>query len=651
MTGIVLDNTPPDSWPWPESGEYTGIMLRVHITFSPLSFHGASQPERGPFSAIMHGLCVATPHVQRYHRRTVRGYATRSALSCTDCAWLRHSFSAIMHGLCYQVSKFLPCFHTFCSSCIQSVADSNSADGFPCPVCETRTSLPPGGVAYLQTNSFVIRNEDHHEEVVPVNSDMCTTHNDNKTEFFCKDCDEPVCKDCVLKEHENHKTETLTTAVSHKKTEIEKERPRLQGVLSDLGDNVASLQEEKSTMGKKITTLERDLLNRHGLIISAADEMKDRVLASLKSQHISLVNDIDQEIAQQESFIGELGNLFLKVKGTLDSGTDDQILAVAKDVTSGLRNQRAMDVTLSSRRARMLQRPFLHYNISTSHALETITRFLGWEQKVNVRKAEPEMTVTERFHCEQNSNVEVFSLCYLDGNVVVSYEFCGMDMNAHVKEFKDTGLLVKIHDKKGKLSCRRFAENVVVFLDNPGRCHTYNKSPTAAHFSLQSKASRRAEVMRHTVISQEPFKYEINLEFTIRMGLFRTFDVDDTEQYLAVVDFAKSSTNRRSVHLFRHSEEMSVCTYEPPSNCQLTDVCFYTLRGQKVLLITDEHMDAIHVVTIEEDSLYFVRYLCVDSPSLIQPTAITVDLQDHLWVACRGGAILMLEQEQITEEM
>ncbi|KAL8579921.1 hypothetical protein ACOMHN_038818 [Nucella lapillus] len=557
---------------------------------------------------------------------------------CAECAGL------------YQVPKFLPCFHTFCASCIQNVADAYSAKCFPCPVCGTITSLPPRGVAYLQTNNFVIRNEDHRE-AVPVNSDMCTTHNDNKTEFFCKDCEEPVCKDCVLKEHENHKTESLTTAVSHKKKEIEKERPRLQDVLSSLEDNLASLKEEKSTMGKKIAAVERDLHTRHGLITSAADGLKDRELASLKSQRTSLVKDIDQEIAQQESFIDELRDFRRKLMSILVSGTDDQILAVAKDVKNGLHGK-AMEVTLLSGQAMMLQRPYLCYNITTSRAVKTIKRFMGGVWKMNVRKAEPEMKVTERFRCEEISNVEVFSLCYLDGNVVVSYEFCGMNRYAPVKEFKDTGLLVKIHEKKGKVSCRRFAEDVVLFLDIPGRCHTYNKSPTAAHFSLRSRASQMAEVTRHTVTSQDPFKYEINPEFTIRMGSFRTFDVDDTEQYFAVVDLAKPPTNRQSVHLFRRSEEMRVCTYNPPSEfSQPTDVCFYTMRGQKVLLITDERMDAIHVVTIEGDDLFFVRYLCVDSPSLIQPTAITVDLQGRLWVACRGGAILMLEQEQITEEL
>ena len=63
-------------------------------------------------------------------------------------------------GLCldpYTNPKFLPCHHTYCAPCIESLAQSSQkVDGsFPCPACRRTTKLPAGGVKALQTNSFI----------------------------------------------------------------------------------------------------------------------------------------------------------------------------------------------------------------------------------------------------------------------------------------------------------------------------------------------------------------------------------------------------------------------------------------------------------------------------------------------------------------
>ncbi|KAL8572061.1 hypothetical protein ACOMHN_026687 [Nucella lapillus] len=67
-------------------------------------------------------------------------------------------------------------------------------------------------------------------------------------------------------------------------------------------------------------------------------------------------------------------------------------------------------------------------------------------------------------------------------------------------------------------------------------------------------------------------------------------------------------------------------------------------REKKVLLITDQRNDAIHVVSIHGNTMQFERFLYGSGGPLVQPTAITVDVHDRLWVACRGGSVLMMER-------
>ena len=61
-----------------------------------------------------------------------------------------------------------------------------------------------------------------------------------------------------------------------------------------------------------------------------------------------------------------------------------------------------------------------------------------------------------------------------------------------------------------------------------------------------------------------------------------------------------------------------------------------------MLLVSDEGNDAIHVVDVQSGALTFLRYLAPGCPLLVQPTALNTDIQGRLWVACRGGTMLIL---------
>ncbi|KAL8578046.1 hypothetical protein ACOMHN_019762 [Nucella lapillus] len=510
----------------------------------------------------------------------------------------------------YRAPKFLPCFHTFCAMCVQGVADSSSEDGFPCPDCQVTTSLPPGGVDFLPNNAYIILNKDH----------------------------------CKLREHANHETETLTTRVSLKKTEVQKVLTHVSAVIYGRTDNVASLQEQKRAIEKQYEDMAQNVQNRHTITVTTADDIIEDELEYLQSWHTGEANDINRKIEEQEGYKADLSDLLQNANDTVASGTDGDVLTVAKEMTSGRGSQRATDVMLPQQ-DRLLYRPVLHVDVRTYQALRTIGRYVGTVHQTQEKKTVPEMKVTGGFQCEEGPNVEVFSLCHSNGKLIVSYEWCGMKKNAHVRGFRETGEFEMNWLATGKITCRGLHQNLFSFSKIPD-C-MFNKSPTVAHFSLVSMATGEALIIRYTIISSEPYIHETILEFKIQVLLPRVFDVDDTEQYFAVVADVDDSklTLRRRVHLFRRSEKKAVSTYTPPTeDCLPSDVCFYTLRGQMVLLITDERTNSIHVATIQGDSLYFVRYLCVNCPSLIQPTAITVDVHRRLWVACRGGRILMLEQ-------
>jgi hypothetical protein len=112
-----------------------------------------------------------------------------------------------------------------------------------------------------------------------------------------------------------------------------------------------------------------------------------------------------------------------------------------------------------------------------------------------------------------------------------------------------------------------------------------------------------------------------------------------------VVEEPKAPEIYRKVLLFVKPNEDCVATYiSPIQPFQPSDVCFYLLGGQRMLLVTDEINDAIHVVKVDRSGFQFQRFLVPGCPILVQPTAMTLDLDTHrLWVACRGGKIIFVD--------
>ena len=51
----------------------------------------------------------------------------------------------------YRRPKLLPCYHTFCQACLESLAPP-PAPTLACPTCRTNILIPPGGATDFQVS-------------------------------------------------------------------------------------------------------------------------------------------------------------------------------------------------------------------------------------------------------------------------------------------------------------------------------------------------------------------------------------------------------------------------------------------------------------------------------------------------------------------
>ena len=482
--------------------------------------------------------------------------------------------------------------------------------------------------------------------------DLCAIHPRKIVEFYCVKCSKPLCLNCKLTKHEGHETDDIGSAAKSRRSVLYTHFFRIQCTVDTVKKHVAGWEEELQALQQRSWTLQTDIERRHQLIVNIADSWREEAIELLHSITADIEGDVMRQLSQSQRQLDTLQDTERQLRDTLYSGTDCEVIAKSEEMKDGLGNQSEVD-KLSSQKKDAIVRPVLQCNAMPDIMAEKTRHYLGSVRKIEMTVTEDGVTAEEKFMCGSEPGLNLFSLCHVDEDppaVHVSYDSKSLlKPDLPVETFRETGSSVETDDRgeMGRLTFRRYARGRCMFLtQRPDMFRTYSKSLTAAHFRLENHLNGRADIVMVKVLSTDPLKTEDQIQFSLNVGPHRAFDVDESEKRFAVVDEAKSPSMWRTVRLYRGPQKTAVATYLAPlATFQPSDVCFYRLGGQPVLLITDEVNNAIHVVNVQDDRMTFQRYLCAGCPLLVQPTAINVDVSGRLWVACRGGRVVTLTVE------
>ncbi|KAL8576341.1 hypothetical protein ACOMHN_048908 [Nucella lapillus] len=92
----------------------------------------------------------------------------------------------------FRRPKLLPCFHTFCQSCLQGVAGSSPT--LSCPACRTPVLLGVKGVRGLQDNFYIESDSSASSHPQQRLCDVCTE--DKEATYTCIQCQQKFCLPC-----------------------------------------------------------------------------------------------------------------------------------------------------------------------------------------------------------------------------------------------------------------------------------------------------------------------------------------------------------------------------------------------------------------------------------------------------------------------
>ncbi len=111
--------------------------------------------------------------------------------------------------ICFElngVPKVLPCQHTMCQGCVDSLHKIRP-NTVTCPICCKQTGIPPAAPGNLPTNLTIVQLRDMMDTVQKEGKrktcQSCGQHG-KTVSHICKDCDEQFCGECA-REHPSKK--------------------------------------------------------------------------------------------------------------------------------------------------------------------------------------------------------------------------------------------------------------------------------------------------------------------------------------------------------------------------------------------------------------------------------------------------------------
>ncbi|XP_061488609.1 E3 ubiquitin-protein ligase TRIM56-like [Rhineura floridana] len=310
-----------------------------------------------------------------------KNMATQSSMSLQDL--IREDF--LTCKICYDlyvVPKILPCLHSYCQRCLELLVENGTIQ---CPECRLQTEVP-GGSASLKTNFFINgllelfqmkHNKDlectvcsnaqkvvaatahcldckdflcqmcsqghccscltlHHKvvnledflaghydtEVRFLQELWCQGHPQEALRFFCDTCSVPICRDCRMLDHFQHKVISMSSAV-------QRERPSVEQLIKSLQGTITGISEQEKTVEETVDKLKAEGENVKEKICKYVDDITTYIFAQKESA-----------LAKLNVFLNEQLEGFCLVQKELQSQKDkavstqefsQRILFVGKD--------------------------------------------------------------------------------------------------------------------------------------------------------------------------------------------------------------------------------------------------------------------------------------------------------------------------------
>ncbi|XP_011409580.1 PREDICTED: tripartite motif-containing protein 3-like [Amphimedon queenslandica] len=183
----------------------------------------------------------------------------------------------------YKDPRTIPCGHSFCLHCLESISDGKMV--FECPVCRAETAVPEGGASQYVI-AFVLKSLKDAVE---------RTEGEEDYHFYCEKCHELLTYQMAATTHQGHKYHNIQVSYANHLEALKKSLIRLRVRTEDMAaDREVLLQVESDILKQKEQIREE--------IVIVSDEIIDAIRKATQQKLVQLdeIFDKKMEIAMQQ---------------------------------------------------------------------------------------------------------------------------------------------------------------------------------------------------------------------------------------------------------------------------------------------------------------------------------------------------------------
>ncbi|XP_069130441.1 tripartite motif-containing protein 2-like [Argopecten irradians] len=234
--------------------------------------------------------------------------------------------------------KSLPCNHTFCLPCLKQVFDHNQQNQrrsvawldenfegvLKCPECRVEIFLSRSEIDALPRDHRVIQMMDFLSTVQAKSQNVCSKHENQPLNFFCKDCLIPVCRDCTVldhKEQQGHNIVDVSEALNESSGDfdvIEKKSKDLLSKMKGRTDSLANASKQLDLQERQLKSSIKDTFIEYRLLLERRQEALVRILRESVQEQKLKINTRFVDICTQGSDLQKLYDTFKTARASND---------------------------------------------------------------------------------------------------------------------------------------------------------------------------------------------------------------------------------------------------------------------------------------------------------------------------------------------
>ncbi|XP_066267557.1 tripartite motif-containing protein 3-like [Branchiostoma lanceolatum] len=225
----------------------------------------------------------------------------RKELSCSICLDL------------FTRPKALPCGHTFCQDCLENVAGTGGT--VKCPNCRRQVRLPPQGVAGLPDSHIIANMCDRLRQQTSLSGETreqlqsgsrCSFHPSEVLKLYCKQCETPVCEQCLEEAHDGHGTTTVKKVAQERSLTVQPLINEGRKIMDSYLSVFSGLREEEEALNKMKQQTYNSIIQDYNQMKQKLRNRKDHLLSEVGENH---TKNLDRMQNKKDRVLADINEL------------------------------------------------------------------------------------------------------------------------------------------------------------------------------------------------------------------------------------------------------------------------------------------------------------------------------------------------------